>query len=133
MRDRAHEGCNGSGDEQHPDPRITLERYRGEVKVLLDGVPLAASSQALVLQESGYAPVYYFPRGDVRMELLVRTGHGTYCPYKGHASYWTIRSGRKVMENAAWSYEAPYDEVLAIKGCIAFHGHGLDIQLVEAQ
>lgn len=133
MRHRAHEGNNGSGDAQHRDPRITLERYRGEVKILLDGVPLASSSHALVMRESGYAPVYYFPRGDVQMALLMRTGHSTYCPHKGQASYWTIKSGEKVMENAAWSYESPYDAVLAIKGCIAFHGHGLDIQHVEAR
>jgi len=133
MRHRAHEGNNGSGDALHHDPRITLERFRGEVKILLDGVALASSSQALVLRESGYAPVYYFPRGDVQMALLVRTGHSTYCPHKGHASYWTIKSGEKVMENAAWSYESPYDGVRAIKGCIAFYGHGLDIRHVEAQ
>jgi len=133
MRHRAHEGNNGSGDALHHDPRITLERFRGEVKILLDGVALASSSQALVLRESGYAPVYYFPRGDVQMALLVRTGHSTYCPHKGHASYWTIKSGERVIENAAWSYESPYDGVRAIKGCIAFYGHGLDIRYVEAQ
>jgi uncharacterized protein (DUF427 family) len=43
---------------------------------------VAESSRALRLEEKGYPPVYYLPRDDADMSLLVRTKHYTYCPYK---------------------------------------------------
>src|SRR3546814_6913204 len=65
-----------------------------------------SDSLATVLAlETGHGPVYYFPREDVRMDLLARTDHRTRCPYKGDASYWTLRAGDRRIENAVWSYE----------------------------
>jgi len=69
-------------------------------------------------EEGDYAPVYYFPRKDVRMERLSRTAHHTYCPFKGTASYFSLKGGA---ENAVWTYETPYDEMLAIKELVAFY------------
>ena len=45
-------------------------------------------------------PVYYFPRSDTDMSLLVRTTHYTYCPYKGDCSYYSIPVGGSRSENA---------------------------------
>src|SRR5690606_3007451 len=72
------------------------------------------------------APVYYFPRAAVRMELLRRSDHTTHCPYKGDAAYWTIAAGEKRSENAAWSYEAPLDGVADIAERIAFQFDRID-------
>jgi uncharacterized protein (DUF427 family) len=58
----------------------------------------------------------YFPREDVRLDLLERTEHGSHCPFKGDASYWSA-PGRK---NVVWSYESPLDERADIAGRIAF-------------
>ena len=52
------------------------------------------------------------------MERLERTAHQTYCPFKGQASYYSLKDGP---ENAVWSYEQPYNEMLAIKDCLAFY------------
>jgi uncharacterized protein (DUF427 family) len=49
------------------------------------------------------------------MKRLVRTAHQTYCPFKGQASYYSLKDGP---ENAVWTYEQPYDEMLAIKDCL---------------
>jgi uncharacterized protein (DUF427 family) len=57
--------------------------------------------------ETGHLPVYYFPVADVKMDLLDATDHHTHCPYKGEASYYSIRAGDTVAENAAWHYRAP--------------------------
>jgi uncharacterized protein (DUF427 family) len=50
----------------------------------------------------------------------------THCPYKGDAVYWSIRSGPRTVENAVWSYEAPYDDVAPIKGFLAFYPDRVD-------
>src|SRR5262249_34292398 len=46
--------------------------------------------------------------------------------YKGTASYWTIRVGDKISENAVWGYPEPYDEVAAIQDFVAFYWDRVD-------
>jgi uncharacterized protein (DUF427 family) len=57
------------------------------------------------------------------MDHLVRTTHATHCPFKGDASYFSLKDGP---ENAVWSYEQPYDEMTAIKGYLAFYPNKVD-------
>jgi len=93
------------------------------VQVKVKGEVIADTRDAIQLEEThvGHvvAPViYYIPRKDVKMERLVRTSHETYCPFKGQASYYSLKDGP---ENAVWTYEQPYDEMLAIKELLAFY------------
>jgi uncharacterized protein (DUF427 family) len=60
------------------------------------------------------------------MERLMRTTHTTYCPFKGHASYYSLSSGGQTAENAVWSYETPYDEMSVIKELLAFYPDKVD-------
>jgi uncharacterized protein (DUF427 family) len=60
------------------------------------------------------------------MTRLVRTDLVTHCPYKGDASYWSIRSGARTVENAVWSYEMPYDDMAPIAGYLAFYADRVD-------
>ena len=85
----------------------------------------------MILRESGYPDVHYLPREDVDMERLTASDHTTYCPFKGEASYWDIQVSDGEAEEAAWSYEAPFDEVAALKGYIAFYADRADLEIVE--
>ena len=38
----------------------------------------ADSASTLLLLETGHRPVYYFPRADVRMDLMAPTSHHTH-------------------------------------------------------
>jgi uncharacterized protein (DUF427 family) len=96
------------------------------VRVQFNGETIADSSDAHLLFETRHLPVYYFPRGDVRMDLLQPTGHHTFCPYKGNASYWTIRVGDRTAENAVWAYPNPYDEVAPLADFVAFYWDRVD-------
>ena len=91
------------------------------VRVEFNGVFVADSTRAIVLHETRSPPTYYFPREDVRMEYLERTTLETHCPFKGNASYWSLKVGDKVAENAVWSYEEPYRDGEPIRGCLAFY------------
>jgi uncharacterized protein (DUF427 family) len=62
----------------------------------------------------------------VRFELLEPTDHQTFCPFKGEASYWTLRVGDRVEENAVWSYEDAFDEVEGLEGYVAFYPDRVD-------
>ena len=61
-----------------PDHPITILQFKGTVRVTVAGRIVAESTRALQLEEKGYPPVYYLPRNDVDMSLLVRTTHYTY-------------------------------------------------------
>jgi uncharacterized protein (DUF427 family) len=43
-----------------------------------------------------------------------------------------LEVGEKQIENAAWSYASPYDEVAAIKNDVAFYREKMDSWLEEA-
>jgi uncharacterized protein (DUF427 family) len=57
----------------------------------------------------------------VTQRFLDRTDHETFCPFKGEASYWTIRVGDRSAENAVWGYEDPFEEVAGLAGHVAFY------------
>jgi uncharacterized protein (DUF427 family) len=111
-----------------PDHPITLTAARGRVRALFQGHEIADSANAILLAEADYQPVWYFPREDVAMGYFGRTDRDTRCPYKGHASYFTVRRDGVVSENAAWSYENPYPAMAAIKGHVAFYPEVVDVQ-----
>ena len=58
-----------------PDHPITISPAEGKVRVVVAGRIVAESTRALRLEEKGYSPVYYLPRSDADMSLLVRTEH----------------------------------------------------------
>lgn len=121
------------GFKQNPKHRIATRPAAGRVQVKVDGEVIADSGEALEMEETStsgkvVAPlVYYLPRKDVQMERLARTGHHTYCPFKGEASYYSIEGGA---ENAAWSYERPYDEMLAIRELLSFYPDKVEIRIL---
>jgi uncharacterized protein (DUF427 family) len=109
-----------------PDYKILFEKSPRRVRVRFNGEWVADSTAAHLLFETRHLPVYYFPRADVRMDLLAPTDHHTFCPYKGTASYWTIQVGGRSAENAVWGYPEPYDEVAAIGDFVAFYWDRVD-------
>jgi uncharacterized protein (DUF427 family) len=109
-----------------PDHPITIAPNANIVRVIFNGQVVAETMRALTLRESTYKPVFYIPRADVRMALLQRTDHVSHCPYKGDASYYTLRVGERMAGNAAWSYEHPYPAVAAIAGRLAFYPQRVD-------
>ena len=110
----------------HPDRKgsahtVILEPSPRRVRVKFNGETIADSSAMQMLHEDGHLPIYHFPIDDVRMDLLQKTDHSTHCPYKGDASYWTVRVGDNETENAVWGYEDPLPTQPALKGLVAFY------------
>ena len=110
-------------DRNHPiasaaNPHRVTIRFAGRV--------IADTRQALTLREATLPPVQYIPRSDVDMTLLQRTPHHTTCPFKGEASYYTIRVGDRRAENAVWTYEGPYPAVAGIDSYLAFYPDRVD-------
>jgi uncharacterized protein (DUF427 family) len=109
-----------------PDHPIAITPGGDRVRVMLNGQVVADTKRALVLQETTYKPVFYIPREDAQLALLEKTAHSTHCPYKGDASYYTIKAGDRVAANAIWSYETPYPAMQEIAGHLAFYPDRVD-------
>ena len=73
---------------------------------------LADTTSPLALYESGFAPRWYVPRGDVDESALTAVQGQTFCPYKGLCSYYDIGDAHR----AAWSYLDAWPEVGRIGG-----------------
>ena len=109
-----------------PDHPISIERNPARVVVTVAGRIVADSREALTLREAAYPAAQYIPRKDVDMSLLERTEHGSYCPYKGDAAYYSIPAGGERSANAVWTYEAAYAAVAGIEDHLAFYPSRVD-------
>ena len=100
---------------------FTIEPAPGVQVARAGGAVLAESTRALVLREEGRAPVVYFPRDDVAMVFFERSSTETVCPGKGRATHYNLVTRSRIIEDAAWSYEAPVAGAGAIAGHLAFY------------
>jgi uncharacterized protein (DUF427 family) len=116
-------------DARHP---ITVRPNPARVIVHAAGRVIADTGAALTLREATYPPVHYIPRKDVDMSQLQRTELSTYCPFKGDCAYYSIPAAGGRGENAAWTYELPFDAVAPIREHLAFYPDRVD-SITEVQ
>ncbi len=113
-----------------PDHPITITQNPRRVRVTAGDVVIAESARALTLKEARYPAVQYLPREDANMALLERTDRVTHCPYKGDASYFSVKSDGKTLDNAIWTYETPFPAMAEISGHLAFYPDKVKIEEV---
>jgi uncharacterized protein (DUF427 family) len=114
----------------HPrDPykRVDAMPSSRHVRVVINGETVADTHRPTLLFETGLPTRYYIPAEDVRMTLLEPAQGTTRCPYKGIASYWSVKVGDQVARNIVWSYQDPIPECPKIKGLLCFFNEKVDI------
>lgn len=116
-----------------PDVVLYWEDFPKRVRVVFNEEMIADSRRVKALHESGHLMTFYFPREDVDMSRLEATDHSTDCPHKGTASYWTVRVGGRVAENAIWSYEDPISSAPPMGGYMAFVYEKMDAWYQEEE
>ena len=117
----------------HPrDPykRVDAIRSKRPVKVVLGGLTVAESVNAVYLFETGMPTRYYIPAPDVRLDLLIKSDTSTRCPYKGIADYWSADINGSVFEDILWRYSEPLAECAKIKGLYCFYNENVDELLI---
>ena len=118
----------------HPrDPytRLDILPSSRRVRVEIDGVTVADTTNASFLYETNLPTRYYMPKTDVRFDLLKPTDLETHCPYKGTARYWSVEVEGKTHENVVWGYDNPLPESQKVLGLVAFYNEKLDIYIDE--
>ncbi len=81
------------------------------VRAVFAGVTIADSRRAILLRSQGKrrgTPIYYFPKEDVRMDLLELSSTSKPDGHLGDATYYNLSAGGRDAEDAAWSVGAPH-------------------------
>ena len=110
-----------------PHKRVDVLASSRHVQVGIGGEIVADTRRPYLLFETWLPTRYYLPRDDVRMDLLEPSGLTTRCPYKGLATYWSVRLGEATERNVVWSYAEPIPECPKIKGLLCFFNERVDL------
>ncbi|WP_425403859.1 DUF427 domain-containing protein [Hwanghaeella sp.] len=125
-------GNPAPGFRERPDHKVTREPFERIVEIRRNGVTLCKTEGAILVRETNHTPVLYVPLLAIDMDELSGSDHTTYCPFKGHACYWSISGGSgpgehaKPAENAVWAYQTPYSDVAWLEGYAAFYADKVD-------
>jgi len=120
-----------SGHLRDPYHRVDVFEASRPVRVTAAGETIAESSRAKLLYETGLPPKAYVPGADIAAGALAPAEKTSVCPYKGEAVYWHVQVNGQRFEEAAWSYEAPLAEALAVARHVSFAGEGIEVELAE--
>ena len=112
-----------------PHKRVDVLASSRHVEVAVGGEVVADSRRPHLLFETHLPVRYYLSREDVRMDLLEPSEHVSRCPYKGRATYWSVRAGGELHEALAWTYEEPIPEQPKILGLVAFFNERVDLRV----
>jgi uncharacterized protein (DUF427 family) len=120
----------------HPrDPfhRIDVIHSSRHIRVVVGGETVAETQRPVLLFETGLPTRYYLPKLDVRMELLVPSDTHTGCPYKGTASYYSLKVGNQFYPDIAWYYPFPYPDMGKIQNLISFYDEWVEAVYVDGE
>jgi uncharacterized protein (DUF427 family) len=92
---------------------------------------VADSKRVKLMLEPRRVPVYYFPVEDVRTDLLAPSPTTAESPGKGRATYWSVRVGDRVAEDAAWAFRSPPAPLAELAGYVAFAWDRMDAWFEE--
>ena len=114
----------GLSDQAESRVQIIVEPTARWVRAVVGGVAVADSKQVLTVTLG--LPVYYFPRDDVRADLLESSDRRESHSVLGERSCYHLRVGDRFIEDAAWRFEAPPPEAPELGEHIAFYWDRLD-------
>ena len=109
-------------------PRLEMTDRR--LRVVHAGIVVAETHRGRRILETSHPPVYYFPPEDLVMRLLRPSAlRGSFCEFKGVASYWDLDltgDGGPVVPGVAWSYAAPSKAYAGLRDHLAFYASKVD-------
>jgi len=110
-----------------------LEETSKHIQLFFNGLLLADTRRAKRVLETSHPPVYYLPSEDIQMDYLTANGAGSWCEWKGQATYYDLVIGSKVARRVAWTYLKPSPSFKAIKDHLAFYAWAVDKCLVDGE
>jgi uncharacterized protein (DUF427 family) len=112
-----------------PFHRVDVHESARNVVVRAHGREIARTDRVKLLFETGLPRRAYVSRADVAPGVLTVSEKRTRCPYKGEATYWSMTVDGERIEDAAWSYETPLPEAIAVRGHVSFDAEGVEVEI----
>ena len=110
-----------------------LERTAAHVLVVLGGVTVLDTTRALRVLETSHPPTYYLPLADAREGAFRPAPGGSWCEWKGQASYLDVVGGDHVAAGAAWSYPDPSPSFRDLVDHVALYPGRMDRCTVDGE
>tara|TARA_B100000929_G_C15504113_1_gene418321 strand:+ start:1561 stop:1842 length:282 start_codon:yes stop_codon:yes gene_type:complete len=85
------------------------------MKAIWNDTVIAESSNTKIVENN-----HYFPREDIKEKYFVASNSHTRCPWKGEASYLSVKVDGKINEDAAWYYPEASHAAKPIENYVAF-------------
>ena len=103
------------------------------VAIDLGGRRIAETRRALRVLETSHPPGYCLPLADVARGVLRPGPGGTWCEFKGQATYFDVVSGEVVAQHAGWHNPQPARGYEALVGHVAFYPARMDACWVDGE
>jgi uncharacterized protein (DUF427 family) len=107
--------------------RIDIAPSDRRVRVEVAGELIAETRRALEMHEPRHRTRWYLPVEDVREGVLEPSEKTSHCPYKGDASYFSVRAGGQLHTDLVWTYRDPIRAVREIAGLVCFYDERVDL------
>lgn len=104
----------------YPRPPKLVDDQR-LVRVLFDGTTIAETRRSKRLLETASPPTFYLPPSDVVWDFLRPSATGTFCEWKGRASYLDVVVGSGNAAMAAWYYASPGAPYEGLANFVSFY------------
>jgi uncharacterized protein (DUF427 family) len=122
-----------------------LELVHNYIRIVHCGILLAETARSFRVLETSHPPVYYIPHPNIAMHLLKPSAHrGSFCEFKGLATYYTIDltldpllnladNPHAISVDAAWSYAQPSPAYADLRNYVAFYASRVDECTVDGE
>jgi len=109
--------------------RVRVEPATKRVRIMLGGLVVADTTDAVYVWENPNYPQYYIPLADVAPGVLKETGTTSRSPSRGTANHFSVHSGDRVADDAAWCYaDSPIE---ALRDRVRFDWGAMDAWFEE--
>ena len=110
-----------------------LEPVDALIQIFVSETAIAETRASFRVLETSHPPVYYLPPESIRMDLLQQSDRGTFCEWKGHAHYYSLKISERLIPNVAWAYKTPTARFQPIAGYLAFYPSKVDACYVDGE
>ena len=110
--------------------RITVVPAEGTWVIRAGGAVIGESGNALELSNGDMPATIFFPQEDIGMAFLQISGSEAVTEGIGRATYFGIVTRSTLIENAAWCYPEPSDDLARIANHLTFDPNKVTIEQI---
>jgi len=110
-----------------PYKRIDTLKSTRHITIKIDGTVMADSHSPVLLFETGLPTRYYLPPDSLTWNYIRSSDTVTRCPYKGEASYYSVKFNGKEWKDVVWYYKYPIAESLEVAGLVCFYNEKVEV------